>query len=1212
MNKVIQTLIGIALLVMGGIVLLGWLLHIPLMVQFKIGFVPMQFNTGMCFVLTGIALALPGLTGKLFPRIQTVIGGILIILCGLTFSEILFDLSLGIDWPALHTWIGDGNVRPGRMAPNTALSFICIGSTLVLTPRVSTKQQAGYVQVLTFSILALGLTGLVGYMLGPDLLFGWASSARMAISTACGVILTGIALWLSWTNAQWNRSKDYFGVDEKIAFLGAAILIVMALTAGLTGFVSQQHVLQKSLQHQLRKEFQSRTELFHKTIEEIASNADNNAKRPDVIALTQHLINSSNEAAISDVEVREILLANKFLGIVIQSSDGSELLRIGKFTQNAQFKVPLPTSTSSTLVWNNGMRLQTVTQVSNGFTPIGTLILEHSLDSLHAQMFSTLELGKTGEVALCIDDQQSLVCLPKSPHTEFFRIKPFSKYGKPLPMKIALGGETGIIESLDYKGNNVVAAYGLLAPTLGMVNKQDAVELYTDIREQLKIVVPLLILLVTIGVILLRSQLKPLARKLITSEATAADKEQQIRTLLSSVGEGILTIDESGMIQSFNPAASLIFGYSDDQVLGKNIKMLMPSNMRESHDAGMHRYIGGGPEQVIGKKNVELPGLRSDDSIFQLELSINEMYANDRRLFVGIVRDITERKKAELELFEEKERLHVTLKSIGDAVITTDTQGLITYLNPVAEIMTGWSNRQATGKPLPEVFNIIDEKTQQPAMNPVKAVLESRATAGLAENTLLVQRYSGAHFPIEDSAAPIRGKKGDIIGVVLVFHDVSQAKQMAAEMTYQATHDSLTGLINRREFERRVELALQTGKMQHKEHSLLYLDLDQFKIVNDTCGHIAGDQLLRQLTSALLLKLRQTDTLARLGGDEFGVLLDSCPTVAAMKIAEMLRLTVSDFLFAWTDKSFSVGVSIGLVTFSNDGVTLTDVLQMADSACYVAKEKGRNRVQVYLPEEQEFANRHGQMGWVARIKQALDENRFVLYSQQFYAINSPNCTACHHELLIRMKDENGTLVPPMAFIPAAERYGLMPQIDRWVVSTAFSRSAILNRNPEQQQILAINLSGTTLCDEDFLTFVHEQFKKQGVSPANICFEITETAAIANLTQAIKLIQELQAIGCLFALDDFGSGMSSFTYLKHLPVNFLKIDGSFVKDMIDNPIDRAMVESINHIGHVMNIQTIAEFVENDQVLNELRAIGVDFAQGYLIQKPQLFFEHTTKI
>lgn len=395
---------------------------------------------------------------------------------------------------------------------------------------------------------------------------------------------------------------------------------------------------------------------------------------------------------------------------------------------------------------------------------------------------------------------------------------------------------------------------------------------------------------------------------------------------------------------------------------------------------------------------------------------------------------------------------------------------------------------------------------------------------------------------------------------------------------------------------------LTISKTQHKENTLL--DLDQFKIVNDTCGHVAGDELLRQLSSLLQKKLRQTDTLARLGGDEFGVLLESCSTETALKIAETIRLTVSDFHFVWKDKSFSVGVTIGLATFSNSGITLTDILQMADSACYVAKEKGRNRIQIYQPENQEFANRHGQIGWIERIRSALSNNHFVLDSQPLLALKGDPQNTQHHELLLRMNDHN-TRTPPMAFIPAAERYGLMSQIDRWVVTTAFQEYALHNTESPPHKTYAINLSGTTLGDEDFLTFLHAQFKQYNIPPANICFEITETAAIANLTQAVKFIQELQAIGCLFALDDFGSGMSSFGYLKNLPVNFLKIDGSFVRDMINNPIDRAMVESINNIGHVMGIKTIAEGVENDATIQLLREIGVDFAQGYAIQQPEPF-------
>jgi diguanylate cyclase (GGDEF)-like protein/PAS domain S-box-containing protein len=560
-----------------------------------------------------------------------------------------------------------------------------------------------------------------------------------------------------------------------------------------------------------------------------------------------------------------------------------------------------------------------------------------------------------------------------------------------------------------------------------------------------------------------------------------------------------------------------------------------------------------------------------------------------------------ERKLAETALFAEKERLRVTLSAIGDAVMTTDVQGNITYMNPVAEEMTGWRNEEAAGLPLTKVFDIINEHTNAAAPNPVEAVLCSGLAAKLAPDTCLIHR-SGAHIAIEDSAAPIRNTEGTVIGVVLVFHDVSDARKMRAQMNHQASHDALTGLINRHEFEGRVLTLLECGGMKDRQHTLLYLDLDQFKIVNDTCGHLAGDELLRQLTGLLQNPLRQNDALARLGGDEFGLLLENCPTNQAMRIAESLRQIVSDFHFVWLDKSFPLSVSIGLITFNNSGVTLSDILRMADAACYVAKDKGRNRIHVYTPEDKELAQRHGEIGWVARIQKALDEQRFVLYSQEIRPLGKNAEPGRHHELLLRMI-ENDEIVPPMAFIPAAERYGLMPLLDRWVIKTAFAHHASTHRPGDSIGLCAINLSGTTLCDERFPDFVREQFALHKVPPGGICFEITETAAIANLSQAVIFIQELKEIGCRFSLDDFGSGMSSFAYLKHLPVDFLKIDGGFVKEMMTDRIDHAMVESINHIGHVMGIQTIAEFVETDEILGALRTIGVDFAQGYRIEKPQ---------
>jgi diguanylate cyclase (GGDEF)-like protein len=427
--------------------------------------------------------------------------------------------------------------------------------------------------------------------------------------------------------------------------------------------------------------------------------------------------------------------------------------------------------------------------------------------------------------------------------------------------------------------------------------------------------------------------------------------------------------------------------------------------------------------------------------------------------------------------------------------------------------------------------------------------------------------------------------------------------QKQLEISHQAAHDALTGLINRREFESRLEIALQNAQIEKLQHTILYLDLDQFKVINDTCGHVAGDQLLRQLTTLLQGSLRQSDTLARLGGDEFGVLLECCSLEPAVRIAETLRQTVNDFHFVWQDKTFPIGVSIGLVNFGDDGLTLGDVLSIADAACYVAKDKGRNRIHVYSPGDNELAQRNSEMDWIGRIRKALDENRFVLYAQKIIPLSGDGNEGEHHELLIRMLDEAGKLIPPMAFIPAAERYNLMPTLDRWVIKTAFAQYKGAGTGKAPPRSCAINLSGASIGDDNLLAFIKEQFDTFQIPPGVICFEVTETSAIANLGKAAVLIRDLKAMGCRFALDDFGSGMSSFAYLKHLPVDFLKIDGSFVKDMVDDRIDHAMVEAINRIGHVMGIQTIAEFVENDAILAELRKIGVDFAQGYGIGRPQ---------
>ncbi|MFA9275196.1 MAG: EAL domain-containing protein [Candidatus Aquirickettsiella gammari] len=555
-----------------------------------------------------------------------------------------------------------------------------------------------------------------------------------------------------------------------------------------------------------------------------------------------------------------------------------------------------------------------------------------------------------------------------------------------------------------------------------------------------------------------------------------------------------------------------------------------------------------------------------------------------------------------VELFKEKQHLEVTLNSIGDGVITTDKLGNITYLNPVAEKKTGWSCAEAIGMSVTKILVLVDEETNVATPSPIEHTLRTGQTSGLAHQSALLHR-NGEKNSIEDSTAPMYDRNNQIIGAVMVFHDISETRRLADEMTYQATHDALTDLVNRREFEKRLEKVVQGTLLHEQQHAVAYLDLDQFKIVNDTCGHNAGDELLRQITSLLRLALRANDTLARLGGDEFGVLLESCPPHISIQIAEKLRNIVSDFHFSWDGKTFPISVSIGLVNFGGietERQSIHEILHFADSACYTAKDLGRNRIHTYRSEDNAIPQRHGELDWYTKIRSALTENRLVLYSQTIKPLQQTKPNHTHAEILLRIVNQDGKIIPPMAFIPAAERYGLMPEIDRWVVKNSFDYIAKLSA-PENS-LFSINLSGGSLNDEKALSYICEQLTSSGARPESICFEITETAAIANLMNARAFILTLKEKGCQFALDDFGSGMSSFAYLKHLPVDYLKIDGCFVKDIISDTVDAAMVDAINQIAHVMGLKTIAEFAETQLIVDLLRSMGVDYAQGYGVDHP----------
>ena len=567
---------------------------------------------------------------------------------------------------------------------------------------------------------------------------------------------------------------------------------------------------------------------------------------------------------------------------------------------------------------------------------------------------------------------------------------------------------------------------------------------------------------------------------------------------------------------------------------------------------------------------------------------------------IGVNWDVTELRSLADRLAEQAALLRITLQSIGDAVLTTDAQGCIEWLNPVAERMTGWLNAEARGRPSSQVFHIVQEESRQAAIDPVATCLAKGEVVGLAVQRVLVSRH-GIEYGIEDSASPIRNDGGKLLGVVLVFRDVTEQRRLSGEMSYRATHDPLTGLVNRSEFETRLRRLLSKSREDRSEHALLYIDLDQFKLVNDACGHTAGDQLLQQVSKLLVDSVRHRDTLARLGGDEFAIILEHCTPEQAQRAAQQVCDRMEDYRFAHDGRRFRIGTSIGLVPVDARWASPAAILQAADTACYAAKEAGRNRVHTWFDTDQTLRLRHGEMQWATRLEQALDDNRFVLHAQRISAL----CAAPgqdHAEVLLRMVDADGGLVLPGAFLPAAERFNLITRIDRWVLRQVMTWMLAPSAGPEPQMI-SVNLSGQSIGDRAFHRWAIEQLHEAGpLLCRRLCLEVTETAAVTNLADAALFIAQVRALGVRVALDDFGAGASSFGYLKTLKVDFLKIDGQFIRDLIDDPLDDAAVRCFADVARLVGLQTVAEYVDNPAVLERLRVIGIDFAQGYLLHRP----------
>ena len=682
------------------------------------------------------------------------------------------------------------------------------------------------------------------------------------------------------------------------------------------------------------------------------------------------------------------------------------------------------------------------------------------------------------------------------------------------------------------------------------------------------------------------------------------DRDKLFADFARTLPEIVLVHDERILLANDSTAA--LIGLDAEQLVGRDASDLVKPAYRALFRKTMAKKLAG----ESAPDRLEIQVINGDESGLWVEAQSVVIEYHGQKAILTIARDVSYRKNLELNLSRSKRQAQYTLESITEGVITTDNEGRIDYMNAAAEALIGVNRDDATGHKAGELYSLIDEADRRALGDPVERSLSIRRRVNMGRRALLVSRDGKHEHSVEVTASPIKGPGNSLSGTVVVIHDVSEIRGLTRQMSYQAAHDALTGLINRREFERRLEEAMDTAHSEDAVHILAYMDLDRFKAVNDSCGHIAGDNMLREVASLIKDQVRDSDFVARLGGDEFGTLLIGCPLDKAQQIAGDICNAVADYRFVWQDKIFNIGISIGLVEVSHTSGTMQDVMSAADSACYVAKQRGRGQVHVYSARDEAVARERGDIQWLRQLQNALRDNRFELATQPIIATSSGSASGPAVEVLIRMPDERGRVENSADFLRSAERYQLMPQIDRWVVNATLAAIGAGEIKLASQRSCAINISAQTLSDESFLGFVVEALDVSGVAPGSICFEVTESAISTNIQYAQRFIEVLHGIGCEFALDDFGSGLGAFSSLKHLPIDYLKIDGTYTRNLQSDQVNQEMVAAMIKLARTMHFRVVAEQVEMQEDFDWLRDAGIDFVQGNFVDSPVALGTSTT--
>ncbi len=690
-----------------------------------------------------------------------------------------------------------------------------------------------------------------------------------------------------------------------------------------------------------------------------------------------------------------------------------------------------------------------------------------------------------------------------------------------------------------------------------------------------------------------------LTREAGESDARLQDREQLFQRLVESVHDAVLVHRE--YILFANTRFLALLGVAAPDAIGRPLTDFVAPEYVELVESNLHRRLAGEPSAE--RYEAELVGLHGEVTRVELSSTLIDN-AGEPALLITALEMLPMMQPAIGA--SAKPRAMATLDAMGESVITVDAEGRIDYINHAAETLLGQSFDQVVGKFFADVASLVDESDRRSLGDPVRKGLSTGGPVTMGRRAVLVPANAAMERSVEISVTPLKSDAKETLGLVLVMHDTSELRGLTRQMTYQASHDALTGLVNRREFERRLREAMDSAQAGDAAHALCYLDLDRFKVVNDTCGHTAGDNMLREVASIIKEAVRDSDTAGRIGGDEFALLLVGCPLEKARQIADDVVRSVNDYRFVWKDKIFNIGVSIGLVEIGRGGGSIEDLMNSADSACYVAKKQGGVHVHVYSAREEANARHSGEIHWLQKLQGALRDNKFELYFQPIvYARSNGGARGGPAlEVFVRLEGENGQPgAPPAEFIRAAERYRLMPHVDRWVVQTVLSALGRGGMSVPAGRSVAINIAGQTLGDAEFLEFVVECFDHTGASPGDICFEVTESAVVANLDHARRFIAVLHGMGCEFALDDFGSGLSSFSTLKTLPMDYLKIDGSFISNLAADSVNQAVVAAMIELSRSLHFRIVAEQVEDQLSLDTVKKMGIDFVQGFIIAHPQ---------